>query len=711
SFIDNAPLEIDSPYIEAQLFEIMGAQSNDLKYLFRSGVAPYKLERRALASWSLVRVAWQDGPYITQNSEATTLTPAAVSGVAVTVTASSIIGINGGRGFLSTDVGRLIRIDNGAAWGWGIIVTLTSTLIVDVHVKKDFAATTATADWRLGAWSDTTGWPKTGGFFEQRLYIASTDDQSQTLWASQTGDFENFKPDDDNNVVEDDDALDFTLSADSVGEIRWLSAGEDTLAIGTAGGEWVPSASGIVITPLDITIRRQTTHGSALIAPLRIDHVVLFVQKAKRKLREFVFNFEFDSFLAPDITRLAQHITAPGIGSMAFQQEPDSLVWAVRSDGKLLSLTFRRDEDVVGWARHDIGGSAITETIAATQANFTITGGSIGSGSITSITINGVEAFKKAIDFNSNNVTTAADVLTELLDTSASPRPSVGGFTGTIGPGPEGPRVAAGIGTIDLEFNNWNTGSQSPEVGDILIAWITYYSGVIEPPSPEWRQIFETILLRGVVRNQSVMFYKPYVDGDEVGVHTFTNSDDTFALFANEMYISGTPVDPEGDPIYGSIPLSVLSKEVPTSLPLDNNNMAYFSANPLLMCFITSDHFSIWENDFQPPTDPLNDGWTRQIGDDGGVVADFHVSFVNTSKTGPETTGVFEWSNNPSVDATVTMVEFAGAHSDFVPSDYSITVDGATVTIQKLAAPFGSDGNGDPGDPGEIVITTAGDLT
>ncbi len=397
SFIDNTPLEIASPYTEAQLFQIMGAQSNDLKYLFRQGVTPYKLERRALASWSLVKVAWQDGPYITQNSEATTLNPAAAGGVANTVTASSTIGINGGRGFLSTDVGRLVRIDNDAEWGWGIIVSVTSTTVVDVHVKKNFAATTATAKWRLGAWSDTTGWPKTGGFFEQRLYVASTDDQSQTLWGSQTGDFENFKPDDDKNVVEDDDALNFTLSADSVGEIRWLSAGEDTLAIGTAGGEWVPSASGIVITPLDITIRRQTTHGSALIAPLRIDHVVLFVQKAKRKVREFVFNFEFDSFLAPDLTRLAQHITAPGVDDMAFQQEPDSLVWAIRGDGKLLSLTFRRDEDVVGWARHDIGGKGST----GSEATFSITGGSSSTGvnTISSITVDGVEILPGAVDW------------------------------------------------------------------------------------------------------------------------------------------------------------------------------------------------------------------------------------------------------------------------------------------------------------------------
>jgi len=372
SLIDNAALEIGTPYAESDLFSIMGAQSNDVKYLFRKGVAPYKLERRAATTWSLVRVAWQDGPYLDTNTTATTLTPAATSGVAVTITASAVTGINGGQGFLATDVGRLLRIDNptsGINWGWGIIVSRASTTSVDVHVKKDFADTTADANWRLGAWSDTTGWPKTAGFFEQRLYVASTDDQPQTLWASQTADFENFKPDDDAGVVEEDDALDFTLSANSVNEIRWLSSGEDVLMIGTSGGEWVPTSTGIVITPLDVTIRPQTTQGSALITPVRIDQVVLFVQKAKRKIRELVFSFEFDSYKSPNLTRLAQHITSSGIVEMAFQLEPDSVVWIVRDDGVLPSMTYRRDEDVIGWSRHIIGGSfnggdAIVETVA-----------------------------------------------------------------------------------------------------------------------------------------------------------------------------------------------------------------------------------------------------------------------------------------------------------------------------------------------------------
>ena len=369
SLLSDTPVEITTPWFESYLYQVEGPQSADERYMFHAFRPPYKLQRYGHTSWSLVQIAWQDGPYLDINTTSTTMTPNATSGVAATVTASSTTGINDDRGFLSTDINRLIRINNGSAWGWGIITAVGSTTSVTVHIKKAFAATSGDTEWRLGAWSDTTGWPEHGTFFEQRLYVACTAEQPQTLWASQTADFENFKPDDDAGTVEEDDALDYTLSADDVNKIHWLSAGEDVLAIGTTGGQWKPTASGVVLTPVDITIRRQTTHAAADIAPTRVGNSVLFVQRALRKLRKFVFDFESDSYQAPDMTRLAQHITLGGVVEMAYAEEPESLVWVVRQDGVLLSMTFRPDEDVVGWGRHIIGGSfgagdAVVESVS-----------------------------------------------------------------------------------------------------------------------------------------------------------------------------------------------------------------------------------------------------------------------------------------------------------------------------------------------------------
>lgn len=379
SLIDNAGIDLETPWNEANIQTVEGPQSADILYMFHEGHPTHKLERRGNTTWSLVEVPWEDGPYLEKNAEATTLAPAATTGNDITLTASSIVGINDGVGFLSTDIGRSVRLSNPASaeqWGWAVIISVTSTTVVQVDIKLDFARTNADTNWRLGAWSSTTGYPITGAFFEQRLFAANTANQPQTFWASQSGDFELHRPDSDpttpdifDGTVEADDAIDYTISADDVNAIFWLSAGEDTLTIGTAGGEWVPSSVGSALTPSDISVRRQITTKAAQIQPIRVDNVVLFVQRAKRKIKEFGFAFEIDGFQAVDMTRLAQHITRGGITEMAFAEEQESQVWTVRGDGQLLSMTFRRNEDVVGWGRHIFGGSfsggaAVAESVA-----------------------------------------------------------------------------------------------------------------------------------------------------------------------------------------------------------------------------------------------------------------------------------------------------------------------------------------------------------
>ena len=80
------------------------------------------------------------------------------------------------------------------------------------------------------------------------------------------------------------------------------------------------------------------------------------MQRAKRKLQELTYQFETDGYVAPDLTLLAEHVTESGINEMAFQSQPDSIVWCVRGDGQLAGMTYRREENVVGWHRHLLGG-------------------------------------------------------------------------------------------------------------------------------------------------------------------------------------------------------------------------------------------------------------------------------------------------------------------------------------------------------------------
>ena len=286
------------------------------------------------------------------NATETTLGLSATSGTGVTVTASAATGINDNAGFLSTDVGRLIRFeDTNNDWTYLEITAVVSTTIVTADfIGPDASAITAVTGWRLGAFSETTGYPSVVTFFEQRLVYAATTSRPQSMFFSVSADYYNHAPTDNDGNVLDDSGFVYTIATDQVNTIRWMRAGK-VLSVGTAGGEFIVSQGdqNSPLSPTNTRVVRQTTFGSAAVTPPQVGNSVLFLQRANRKVREYVYQFESDAYTAPDLAILSEHITESGIVDMAYQQEPDSIVWLVRSDGVLVGMTYERAQDVVGW--------------------------------------------------------------------------------------------------------------------------------------------------------------------------------------------------------------------------------------------------------------------------------------------------------------------------------------------------------------------------
>jgi len=346
--------EISSPYLEAELFQIKYAQSADVMYICHPNHAVRKLSRTGHTSWTLTQVDFQNGPFQDHNITATTMTPSHTSvGSSGTLTLSSTTGVNSDQGWLSTDVGRLVHFKDGHYK----ITGYTSTTVVDSISIVAPSSSSASTDFALGSFSDTTGHPSCVTFFEQRLVFAGTTAQPQTIFFSKSGDYENM---DDNyhGTVADDDAIIYTIASNQVNAIRFMTATR-TLIIGTAGGEFTVSggATDAAITPTNILIKKQSNHGAANLDAVAAGNATLFVQRAKRKVRELAYNFDVDGYLAPDMTILAEHISEGGIIQMAYQQEPNSILWMVRNDGQLIGFTYQRDQQVTAWHRHIFGGA------------------------------------------------------------------------------------------------------------------------------------------------------------------------------------------------------------------------------------------------------------------------------------------------------------------------------------------------------------------
>jgi len=360
-----SPYEITSPYLETELFDIKFAQSADIMYITHPSHKTRTLSRTGHTSWSLTEVDFTKGPFLDANITTTTLTPSSASTGSRTITASAVTGINGGSGFLTTDVGRQIHFNSG----YGTITGRTNTTVVTVNVTTAFANANAITNWYLGAFSDTTGHPACVTFFEQRLVFAATLNNPQTVYFSKSGDYENM----DANLggtIADDDAIIYTIASNQVNAIRFL-ASTRTLIIGTAGGEFAVSGGGDndSITPTNIMIKKQSNHGAANVDGISVGNATLFLQRAKRKIRELAYNFDVDGYTAPDLTILAEHVTEGGIVEMAYQEEPLAIIWCVRGDGELIALTYQREQEVVAWHRHVFGGAfgtgkAVCESVA-----------------------------------------------------------------------------------------------------------------------------------------------------------------------------------------------------------------------------------------------------------------------------------------------------------------------------------------------------------
>lgn len=233
------------------------------------------------------------------------------------------------------------------------ITEVTDGRNASASVVKKLGETEPTREWSEGAWSSRRGFPRAVAYFEERMFFGGTTADPNRVWGSKTGAWDNYLLGD-----KDDDALDFTLASDTVNAILWMCQ-HDALVIGTVDSEWTLGASDAqtALTPSNFRVKRQSVYGTNETQALLVGDTILFVQRGARKIREFVYSWEKDGYSCPDMTILADHITRSGVTECALQRVPDTLLWCVLGNGTLACLTYERDQEIVGWHRHQTTGA------------------------------------------------------------------------------------------------------------------------------------------------------------------------------------------------------------------------------------------------------------------------------------------------------------------------------------------------------------------
>lgn len=246
------------------------------------------------------------------------------------------------------------------------ITKVNSATSAKAQILTAAAATKATVNWEEGAWSDAQGWPSAVGFYQERLVMGATQEQPQSWWMSNSGDYYDFGT---SFEALDDEAVSGTLVSRKMFDLRhFVSLGD--LLIMTSGGEWKLSsgAAGGAVTPSNVDVGLQGNRGCAAIEPIVVGNMILFVQARGLRIRDLGYEYASDSYTGNDLTVLARHLfDGHEIVDWAFALEPDSMCWAVREDGLLIGLTYIREHEVVAWARYPTEGAV--ERVASVISN------------------------------------------------------------------------------------------------------------------------------------------------------------------------------------------------------------------------------------------------------------------------------------------------------------------------------------------------------
>lgn len=197
----------------------------------------------------------------------------------------------------------------------------------------------------------TSDYPQHVSFYEQRLVFAATYSYPQHLWFSETGDFFNMLP-----GTTGTDPFEIQIKSERHNQIQWLASG-DKLSVGTIGDEWVISGGQDTFTIENVQTKRHSARGAEAIRPVVVGSSILYIERLGRVVNEFVYDYNSAGYVSINLSILSPHLTDDyNITRWSYQQVPNSIVWCTRADGAMLALTFQREHQVIGWARHTTEG-------------------------------------------------------------------------------------------------------------------------------------------------------------------------------------------------------------------------------------------------------------------------------------------------------------------------------------------------------------------
>lgn len=217
-------------------------------------------------------------------------------------------------------------------------------------------ANVATRSWTEQSFSSVNGYPGAVCFHEGRLWFGGSGGIPDGLWASVLFQFFNFDADDGSPI----DSIQVTIGAGEISNVRHLVSNND-LQIFTATAEFaILAPRGQGLSPSNVTIRKQTPYGCALVRPLPFDGATLFVQASLTAIREYLFAETTQRYASTNLNVLAAHLLSNPYDMAVLysgNERNEQYAFLQNDDGSVATFYSARSEQLAGWTTWDQGGA------------------------------------------------------------------------------------------------------------------------------------------------------------------------------------------------------------------------------------------------------------------------------------------------------------------------------------------------------------------
>ncbi|MCP4985425.1 MAG: hypothetical protein GY928_04930 [Colwellia sp.] len=347
--------ELDTPYLESELFEFDHAQNADTVTITHNKHDIRDITRTNHNAWSISTETRTNDPFPSQTiTGITQASPGVVTSIAHGFSDGVIVTLQGVVGMTEVN-GNSYIVTNSAADTFELY-DLTETAV-------DTSGYTA---WAAGGTQTVGDYPAAVGYYEGRRLCGGTFTNPETFWGSMGPDSSTGASRYTNHSTGTaaDDAFAFTIPPSfegTVNSIKWIAGMESFLAIGTFGGinKVIGSGTDNPIAVDSVNQKPITDVGSASISPIPRGNVILYIQRGGLKIRSLEFDVLAESFTPVDRTFVSDHIGVGGFKHIIFQDGEPDVLWGVLNNGGLAGLTFKTSEDVSGWHRHILGGTDV----------------------------------------------------------------------------------------------------------------------------------------------------------------------------------------------------------------------------------------------------------------------------------------------------------------------------------------------------------------